>query len=107
MGVAALESLQEQLLAHGRAPSTPFALVENGTRANQRVVTGTLGNLPERATAHAVRSPALLILGEVAALADHLSWFGAPPLGEAVASVRRLKPPPSPREAAVPLRRRA
>ena len=89
MGVASLESLREQLLAHGRAPSTPFALVENGTRADQRVVTGTLANLPERAAAHEVRSPALLILGEVAALADRLAWFGAPPLGEAAVDLRR------------------
>ena len=107
MGVAGLESLQEQLLAHGRAPSTPFALVENGTRPNQRVVTGTLAILPERAAAHAVRSPALLILGEVAALAERLAWFGAPPLGEAVASVRQFKPPRTPREAAIAIRRRA
>jgi len=106
MGVAGLESLQEQLLAHGRAPGTPFALVENGTRANQRVVTGILANLPERAAAHAVRSPALLILGEVAALAGQLAWFGTPPLGEA-ATVRQLKPSRPPRDAAVVLRRRA
>jgi len=107
MGVAGLESLQEQLLAHGRAPGTPFALVENGTRANQRVVTGTLANLPERAVAHAVRSPALLILGEVAALAGQLAWFGTPPLGEAAATVRQLKPSRPLRDAAVVLRRRA
>src|SRR6185312_15764834 len=107
MGVAGLDSLRERLLAHGRAADTPFALVENGSRANQRVVTGTLANLPERAAAHAVRSPALLILGEVAALADRLAWFGAAPLGEAVAAVRQIKPPRPPREAAVPLRRLA
>lgn len=91
MGVAGLDRLQEQLLAHGRAPTTPFALVENGSRANQRVITGTLANLPERARAHAVRSPALLILGEVAALAQPLAWFGAPPLGETVPSVHAAR----------------
>lgn len=84
MGVAELGTLQARLLEHGRAPGTPFALVENGSRADQRVVTGTLAQLAERATAHAVRSPALLILGEVAALAGTLAWFGAPPLGAAV-----------------------
>ena len=107
MGVAGLVDLQRQLLAHGRAAATPFALVENGTRANQRVVTGTLANLPERATTHAVRSPALLILGEVAALAERLAWFGAPPLGEAVAAVRQLTPPRPWPDAGVPIRRRA
>jgi uroporphyrin-III C-methyltransferase/precorrin-2 dehydrogenase/sirohydrochlorin ferrochelatase len=107
MGVAGLEEFQEQLLAHGRAPSTPFALVENGTRANQRVVTGTLADLPGRAAAHAVRSPALLILGEVAALAGRLAWFGAPPLGDAIAAPPRLRPLRTNPAAREPARRRA
>ncbi|GAA0707534.1 siroheme synthase CysG [Dyella marensis] len=82
MGVSELGTVQEQLLAHGRAASTPFALVENGSRMKQRVVTGTLARLQQLATAHEVRSPALLILGEVAALARELAWFGAPPVGD-------------------------
>ncbi|MEV8519319.1 siroheme synthase CysG [Dyella marensis] len=82
MGVSELGTVQAQLLAHGRAPSTPFALVENGSRPQQRVVTGTLARLHELAVAHAVRAPALLILGEVAALASSLAWFGAQPIGE-------------------------
>ena len=81
MGVAGLEALRERLLAAGRAASTPFALVENGSRPEQRVVTGTLADLPDTARAHDVASPALLILGEVAGLAAQLHWFGAAPLG--------------------------
>ena len=81
MGVAALPYLRERLLAAGRAGTTPFALVENGSRPEQRVITGTLADLPETAAAHSVASPALLILGEVTALAHELHWFGAPPLG--------------------------
>lgn len=81
MGVAGLEGLRDRLLQHGRAPSTPFALVENGSRRDQRVIGGTLADLAETARFHQVRSPALLILGEVAALADTLHWFGAPPVG--------------------------
>jgi uroporphyrin-III C-methyltransferase/precorrin-2 dehydrogenase/sirohydrochlorin ferrochelatase len=81
MGVGALDTLRGQLLAHGRAPSTPFAIVENGSMPHQRVVTGTLDELPALAREHGVGTPALLILGEVAALAETLHWFGAPPLG--------------------------
>lgn len=88
MGVAELETLRARLVQHGRAANTPFALIENGSRREQRVVTGTLANLPERARAHAVRAPALLILGEVAALAERLHWFGAEPLGEPVREAR-------------------
>ena len=84
MGVAELGELQARLVEHGRAPSTPFALIENGSRPEQRVITGTLAILAERAAFHAVRSPALLILGEVAALATSLAWFGQPPLGATV-----------------------
>ena len=92
MGVGELPTLQANLIAHGRAASTPFALIENGSRADQRVVTGTLAQLAEWATTHAVRSPALLILGEVAALAESLAWFGQAPLGAAVASMRGKAP---------------
>ena len=80
MGVAGLDTLRDKLIAYGRAAATPFVLVENGSRAAQRVVTGTLDQLPEAANAHTVGSPALLILGEVAALAGALHWHGAPPL---------------------------
>jgi uroporphyrin-III C-methyltransferase/precorrin-2 dehydrogenase/sirohydrochlorin ferrochelatase len=96
MGVAQLGSLQTRLIQHGRAASTPFALIENGSRADQRVVTGTLAQLAERAAVHGVRSPALLILGEVAALASSLAWFGQPPMRAAVHDIRdaaQLKPP--------------
>ncbi|KRE90590.1 sirohydrochlorin ferrochelatase [Frateuria sp. Soil773] len=93
MGVGELGTLQERLLGHGRAASTPFALVENGSRADQRVVTGTLAELAERGAAHAVRSPALLILGEVAALASSLAWFGQPPLRDAPQRAVRPAPP--------------
>jgi uroporphyrin-III C-methyltransferase/precorrin-2 dehydrogenase/sirohydrochlorin ferrochelatase len=80
MGVSGLERIRESLIANGRAPSTPFAIVENGTRPEQRVVLGTLADLPERARSHSVGAPALLVIGEVAALAASLHWFGSEPL---------------------------
>ena len=64
------------LLRHGRSPGTPFALIENGSRPEQRVVSGPLEQLPQLALEHGVRSPALLIVGEVAGLAPRLHWFG-------------------------------
>ncbi len=85
MAVSRLDVLQQRLLAHGRAADTPFALVENGTRPDQRIVAGTLTELSHLARVHAVESPALLIVGEVAALARTLHWFGAAPLGTAAA----------------------
>lgn len=80
MGVAGLERIRERLLAHGRDGITPFALIENGSRPNQRVLLGTLDQLPAIARRQQVQSPSLLIVGEVAALAAELSWFGAAPV---------------------------
>ncbi len=91
MGVAGLDRFQAGLLGHGRADSTPFALVENGGRPEQRVVTGTLATLVDRAREHAVASPALLILGEVAALATSLHWYGSAPLAETAPSPASLR----------------
>ena len=107
MGVAGLESLQNKLLAYGRDPSTPFALVENGSRPEQRVIVGTLGELAARAHGETVCSPALLILGEVAALATQLHWFGEaprippsdPPTRKPSAHARAARPVTNKREA--------
>ena len=80
MGVGELGSLQQRLIAAGRASSTPVAIVENGTRHEQRVVVTDIAALDEVAKRHQVQSPALLIVGEVAALADRLAWYGSTPI---------------------------
>ncbi|HET8898979.1 MAG TPA: siroheme synthase CysG [Rhodanobacteraceae bacterium] len=80
MGVSQLSGVQSSLIAAGLDAATPFALIENGSTPNQRVVSGTLGELAVAATHHAVQSPALLIVGKVAALANELAWFGELPL---------------------------
>jgi uroporphyrin-III C-methyltransferase/precorrin-2 dehydrogenase/sirohydrochlorin ferrochelatase len=80
MGVAMLPVLRAELLRHGRAPSTPVAFVENGSRPEQRVLVGTLDDVEQLAIREHVGSPALLIVGEVAALAEELHWFGAAPV---------------------------
>jgi uroporphyrin-III C-methyltransferase/precorrin-2 dehydrogenase/sirohydrochlorin ferrochelatase len=79
MGVAGLGTIRAQLVAHGRAASTPVAVVENGSRADQRVTLATLGELDVIVREGGIRSPALVIVGEVAALAAKLHWFGAIP----------------------------
>lgn len=80
MGVAGLDRIRDSLVAHGRSPATPVAIVENGSRAEQRVVLATLGELDEAGRAARVASPALVIVGEVAALAGRLAWFGRAPI---------------------------
>jgi uroporphyrin-III C-methyltransferase / precorrin-2 dehydrogenase / sirohydrochlorin ferrochelatase len=80
MVVAALKEFCDQLTRRGRARSTPAAIIENGTRREQRVLISDLASIAELAAAHAVESPALLIVGEVAALGQSLHWFGAAPI---------------------------
>lgn len=64
-----------QLIAHGMAPSLPAALVERGTRPEQRVFAGTLATLPGLVAREEVHAPTLLIVGEVVKLRERLAWF--------------------------------
>lgn len=79
MGAGTLPRLAAELLRHGRPASTPAAIIENGTRAGQRVLLGDLATLPALAEAQRVGSPALIVVGEVARHAAALHWFGAAP----------------------------
>jgi uroporphyrin-III C-methyltransferase / precorrin-2 dehydrogenase / sirohydrochlorin ferrochelatase len=79
MGVAGLGAIRDGLLRHGRDAATPVAIVENASRAGQRVTLATLAELEDVARRGGIESPALLVVGEVAALAARLHWFGAPP----------------------------
>lgn len=72
MGLTALEGLCPKLIEHGLSPDTPAALIERGTTPDQRVLTGTVGSLPELALSHELHSPALVIVGEVVRLRDRL-----------------------------------
>jgi len=67
-------------MEHGRSGHTPVAIVENGSRPEQRVLLTTLAALEDAGRDQQVRSPALVIVGEVAALAQRLHWYGAPPV---------------------------
>ncbi|BAP46103.1 siroheme synthase CysG [Pseudomonas sp. 21LCFQ02] len=75
MGLVGLPTICEQLIKHGRAASTPAALVQQGTTTGQRVFTGTLANLPQLVAEHEVHAPTLVIVGEVVVLRNKLAWF--------------------------------
>ncbi|WP_043808471.1 siroheme synthase CysG [Aeromonas taiwanensis] len=77
MGLSSCATIREQLLAHGKGGDTPVALIERGTQPSQRVIRGTLDQLPELAVG--VESPALIMVGSVVTLADQLAWFGTSP----------------------------
>ncbi|EKO3580412.1 uroporphyrinogen-III C-methyltransferase [Vibrio metschnikovii] len=74
MGLMNATMITQQLLLHGRQASTPIAIIERGTQQAQKVFRGVLQDLPQLATQ--AQSPALIVIGEVVALADKLAWFG-------------------------------
>ncbi|MER1941588.1 siroheme synthase CysG [Castellaniella sp. FW104-16D08] len=86
MGVKELPTLSRDLIAQGLKHTTPCALIENGSRTNQRVLHGNLDDIATAAQQQAITSPALLIVGAVAALGRQLSWFG-----ETIASEHRVE----------------
>lgn len=63
MGLKNLPAIAATLLAHGRSPDTPTAVVQEGTTASQRTVRTTLGSVTEAATSF--RPPAIVVVGEV------------------------------------------
>ncbi|MDI3420260.1 uroporphyrinogen-III C-methyltransferase [Streptomyces luteolus] len=65
MGVDKIGKIAEALIANGRAPETPVALVQEGTTATQRRVDATLATVGARVTAEDVRPPAVIVIGEV------------------------------------------
>src|SRR5881398_1653768 len=75
MGVAALPRIARELIAHGRAPHTPVALVRWGTTDWQTVLTGRLDDVAARARAARLEPPVVIVIGEVGALAERLAWF--------------------------------
>jgi uroporphyrinogen III methyltransferase/synthase len=80
-GPRQLPGIVGALIAHGRSAKESAAVVSNGTLPNQRTWHGTLGELEERLGQAAQQvDPAILVVGAVAGLRDHLRWFDARPL---------------------------
>ncbi len=80
MGTANLPGIVAGLVAAGRPSDTPAAVIEKGTTANQKVVTGILADIVDKVNASAVRPPVILVVGDVVKLRDRLSWFDNRPL---------------------------
>lgn len=75
MGLVGLRDICASLVAHGRAPDTPVALVEKGTTQAQRVLVADLQTIADRVAAEEVHAPTLVIVGEVVKLHQSLNWF--------------------------------
>ena len=75
MGVTNLAGIVDSLIASGRDPSTPVAIIRWGTRPQQRTVVGTLTDIADGAARERINPPAVVVVGEVVRLREKLSWY--------------------------------
>jgi len=75
MGVKALPHFTQRLIMAGMDPTLPAAIIQEGTTPQQRVITGTLADIAQRAQDAALVSPALSIIGTVVSTREALEWY--------------------------------
>ncbi len=75
MGLHGVPTICRELVSHGLPPTTPVALIQQGTTPNQRVFTSTLQALPALVKKEDIKPPTLIIVGTVVNLHDQLKWF--------------------------------
>ncbi len=80
MGVTKIAYIRDQLIANGKPPETPVALIRWGTRINQQTVIGTLADIAEKVQELNFKPPAVIIVGEVVKLREKLNWYEKKPL---------------------------
>jgi uroporphyrinogen III methyltransferase / synthase len=80
MGVKNITQITESLIAHGKSPQTPAALVRRGTTPQQEIIVATLADIAAHAQAAAFAAPAILVVGKVVDLRETLQWFEQKPL---------------------------
>ena len=91
MSVASGAEIAKGLMTHGMAVSMPCAVVENGTRSEQRTFVTTLQHLEGIIQKERIQSPALIVVGPVCTLAEKFDWFSKLPLKGARLLVTRPK----------------
>jgi uroporphyrin-III C-methyltransferase len=80
MAMSRLAVIANLLMAAGRAPHEPLAIVTHATTPRQRIAKGELANAAAMAETHGLEPPSIIVIGEVVNLADTLNWFGDKPL---------------------------
>lgn len=75
MGLSHVGEIAERLIAAGKNADTPVAVISNGTTAEQRKAVGTLTDIAQLVKEADLPSPAIIVVGNVAALSDRLNFF--------------------------------
>jgi len=80
MGLASAAQWSEALMARGKSPRTPVAIVRRCSWPDQQTIRCTLGTVAAEVARRQLRPPAAIVVGEVVACAPEVSWFAARPL---------------------------
>lgn len=91
MGVSSLPRIARLLVEHGRSPGTPVSVIEWGTLPRQRTAEGTLAGIAQRVKRIKIKSPSLVVIGEVNRLRKELAWFEKKPLSGKTVLITRAR----------------
>jgi len=80
MGVKNLPAIAENLIRYGKDAATPAALIRWGTTPDQETLTGTLGDIAQKAEERRFSPPSIFVVGGVVGLRETLNWFETKPL---------------------------
>jgi uroporphyrin-III C-methyltransferase len=75
MSIGNIAHITKNLIANGKSGTTPVAVIEWGTTANQRTITGTLGTIAQDIQSHGISNPSMILVGDVVRVRDQISWF--------------------------------
>jgi len=75
MGVSSIRNIADGLILAGMNKNTPAAVIENGTRPSQRKMISNIGSLYEESIRHKIKSPSIIIVGDVCKLSEKYDWF--------------------------------
>jgi len=76
MGLRHLAAIAARLIAAGRAPGEPVAIVSKATTPDQRVLVSTLAEATAAAAASRIEGPTIIAIGEVVRMRAALDWVG-------------------------------
>ena len=91
MGLENLDSIIEKLVQNGKDKNTKAAVIMRGTSSKQKKVVGTIEDISQKVKDAGLKSPCIIVFGEVVSLNDKLDWYGKKPLFGANICVTRTR----------------
>ena len=74
MGLSRIETISKKLIEGGMNKDMPVAVIQNGTTPKQKMITGTISNIPNKIKKNKIKPPTNIIIGRVVELSDIIGW---------------------------------